>query len=64
MNAKALIPINGRHFETNVPDMQAEQVEDDEAEYVPAKASGEKYAYFDSNTSVWVNKRKMRTCRA
>ncbi len=43
-------------METKVPAIQAEQVEDDvapvTAEYVPAKARDEEYAYVDSNTSV------------
>ena len=38
------------------PAIQAEQVEDDvapvTAEYVPAQASDEEYAYVESNTSV------------
>ena len=43
-------------METQVPAIQAEQVEDDvapvTAEYVPAKAWGEEYEYVDSNTRV------------
>ncbi len=43
-------------METQLPAMQAEQVEDDlapaTAEYFPAKASHEEYAYVDSNTSI------------
>ncbi len=42
------LPVMSRtHIETNLPAMQAEQVEDDVApvtvEYVPAKASDEEY---------------------
>ncbi len=44
-------------METILPALQAEQVKDvsapAEAEYVPAKASDEKYAHVDSNTSVY-----------
>ena len=43
-------------METKLPAIQAEQVEFDVApvmaEYVPAQASDEEYAYVDSNTSV------------
>jgi hypothetical protein len=47
--------------------MQAEQVEDEvapvTAEYFPAKASNEEYAYFDSDTSVEMNTRKNKPKR-
>jgi hypothetical protein len=49
-------PQSMRHIETQVPAIQAEQAEDDvdpvTAEYVPAKASHDEYAYVDSNTNV------------
>ena len=47
---------NQLHVETQVPAIQAEQVEDAVApvtsEYVPAKVRDEEYGYVDSNTSV------------
>jgi hypothetical protein len=53
---------NKSQVETQVPALQAEQVEDDvapvTAEYVPAKPRDEEYGYVDSNRELEVNTRK------
>jgi hypothetical protein len=54
MDTKTLTP-NQYHMEATLPAIQVEQVESDvapvTAEYVPAQASDEEYAYVESNTS-------------
>ncbi len=54
-------------METKLPAIQAEQVEFDVApvmaEYVPAQASDEEYAYVELNTSVSGNTEKKKARR-